>query len=769
MPKLSEVDINCREAAVYWASLTTTPPPPPPPTAAVAATTPAVAGGSGGGGSSGVRSWGFVAYVGRRAGDDEAAVVRSLSGCVVPVEGYTRHRATSGPLRCATCGTASLLRDSADAEKTERAVEEGERAVEKTERAVEKTERAVEKTERAVEKTERAVEEGERAVEKTERAVEKTERAVEEGERAVEKTERAVEEGERAVEKTERAVEKTERAAEEGEEEEDFVPVFYPLQVPRPSARRPFTHISPDPLTALLAVPSFVLSAAAAAPSADARARLLPATFLVLRAAAADFVPARGGGGGRTPEALTAAVERLSAFAASAGTPRCVRVDGFPSVMHVPALLAVLLVRRLSLTEEEKDEDGEVQEEACTGLLRAVPLSALRGAAEKEASRRGRLARAVFGEGGGGRGRHRCAAWRQRLRFAFEIAEGLLAPAAPAPAEAAAAPSAVQAAFEAAWRRADAAAPAEGAGRAVEEVEGDDAADAQAFHATLALCMSAERRRAADASCCLDAAAAAAVDAVGAAADGGECKRRRVAATPRRLFDPLLADCRALQPSTERPIAHPFTPTEQAMLPEGFEYLDGFLTADAEQAAVEAVRRDLAAGGGRGMKRRVAHYGYPYLYPDGGIDLANPVSGGLPAWVAAMARRLEDALGLRAGVLTQMTANEYTPGQGIAPHFDEFKTIGEPLITVSLLSDIVMTLECPDTRSKTDVFLHKCSAALFTRAARYGWTHGIPKRKTDPPPCGGGCAEKGAKPLPRQPRVSLTFRNCPPTEAWKRS
>eukprot|EP00754_Rhynchopus_humris_P050057 Rhum_TRINITY_DN8734_c0_g1::Rhum_TRINITY_DN8734_c0_g1_i1::g.29654::m.29654/K10770/ALKBH8; alkylated DNA repair protein alkB homolog 8 len=671
MPKLSEVDISCKEAAAYWASLQA------PVTAVASATaTPTVAGGS-----SGSRSCGFIAYIERRSGDDEAAVVRSLSRCVVPVEGYTRHRATSGPLRCATCGAASLLRDPAAAEKAEE---------------------------------------------------------------------------------------------EEEADGEDLIPVFYPLQVPRAFARRPFTHISPDPLTALLAVPSFVLSAAAAAPSADARARLRPATFLVLRAAAADFVPARGGGG-RTPEALTAAVERLAAFAASGGTPRCVRVDGFPSVMHVPALLAVLLVRRISLGEEEedaKDEEGK-DEEACTGLLRTAPLPALRGAAEKEASRRCRLARAVFGEGGGrgggGSTKHQSAAWRQRLRFAFEVVEGLLAPAAPA---AAPAPSAVQAAFEAAWRRADAAVPAEDAVQAEEEeVEGgDDAADAQAFHASVARCVSAERRRAADASCCVDAAGAA--GAATAAEDGGECKRRRVEAAtpPRRLFDPLLADCRALQPSTERPIAHPFTPVEQAMLPEGFEYLDGFLTADAEQAAVEAVRRDLAAGGGRDMKRRVAHYGYPYLYPDGGIDLANPVPGGLPAWVAAMARQLEDALGLQAGALTQMTANEYTPGQGIAPHFDEFKTIGEPLITVSLLSDIVMTLECPDTRSKTDVFLHRRSAALFTRAARYGWTHGIPKRKTDPPPCGGGgSAEKGAKPLPRQPRVSLTFRNCPPTEAWKRS
>eukprot|EP01063_Lacrimia_lanifica_P013080 TRINITY_DN19728_c0_g1_i1.p1 TRINITY_DN19728_c0_g1~~TRINITY_DN19728_c0_g1_i1.p1 ORF type:complete len:635 (+),score=143.32 TRINITY_DN19728_c0_g1_i1:612-2516(+) len=239
------------------------------------------------------------------------------------------------------------------------------------------------------------------------------------------------------------------------------------------------------------------------------------------------------------------------------------------------------------------------------------------------------------------------------------------------------------------------------------------------------------------------------------------------------VVDPVLSDLRLLQPLLDRGyLGYPLVAWEAAAVPQGFHYFDAFLT-DAEAAALAAsVAPDLAPGQSfstHTMLRRIAHYGFPYKYPDGGIDLESPFPEGMPAWVETLARRVESACGAKAGTLTQMTANEYLPGQGISSHFDEFTTIGEALATVSLGSDVPMQLVEPRTGRKVEVLLRKNSLAVFTGDARYAWTHGIAKRTKDKAAARPKADPSGSAPSSseRAHRVSLTFRNCPPTADWR--
>ena len=226
-------------------------------------------------------------------------------------------------------------------------------------------------------------------------------------------------------------------------------------------------------------------------------------------------------------------------------------------------------------------------------------------------------------------------------------------------------------------------------------------------------------------------------------------------------FDVLMEDATILQPQgLNNPVQFPLTEVQQRMIPKGFIYIQNFLKPDESDSILSAVAPSLQAGAGKGMQRRVAHFGFNYRYPADGIDVDNPHEGGMPVWCRSLATRVETALHIRKGGLTQMTVNEYEPGQGIASHFDDFETIGEPLVTVSLCTPTVMSLQDHSTGFKVDVVLEPNSVAMFTEDSRFKWTHGIPKRSLDPHPSGEGTVKRGV-------RVSATFRNVPPCSNWR--
>src|SRR5687767_1471532 len=99
--------------------------------------------------------------------------------------------------------------------------------------------------------------------------------------------------------------------------------------------------------------------------------------------------------------------------------------------------------------------------------------------------------------------------------------------------------------------------------------------------------------------------------------------------------------------------------------PAGLDYIPGLLS-QAEQADVLA--QVDACTWSTELKRRVQHYGYRYDYRGRRVDHSMYL-GPLPRFADAVTDRL-----LWAGLIgqrpDQLIVNEYTSGQGIAPHVD---------------------------------------------------------------------------------------------------
>lgn len=147
--------------------------------------------------------------------------------------------------------------------------------------------------------------------------------------------------------------------------------------------------------------------------------------------------------------------------------------------------------------------------------------------------------------------------------------------------------------------------------------------------------------------------------------------------------------------------------------------------------------------------RRVQHFGYQFIYGANSINREDkktdiPTSiqdvlshSDLKSWVA-------DKFSF-----DQITANDYRPGGGIPPHTDSHAPFEETIISISLISDIVMTFRDPLSGESYHIFLPARSALIMTGVARYLWTHQIAERKVDR-------VEKEL--LFRRHRISLTYR-----------
>ena len=145
------------------------------------------------------------------------------------------------------------------------------------------------------------------------------------------------------------------------------------------------------------------------------------------------------------------------------------------------------------------------------------------------------------------------------------------------------------------------------------------------------------------------------------------------------------------------------------------------------------------------LSRRVQHYGYKYDYKARNIDSSMHI-GDLPNWLQKLADRMHTE-NIFERPPDQAIANEYLPGQGIAPHIDCEPCFGGTIATLSLGSTAVM-----DFASETErlpVFLEQRSLAILKGESRYDWTHAITKRKKD-------IIDNYT--ILRARRVSLTFR-----------
>ncbi len=160
----------------------------------------------------------------------------------------------------------------------------------------------------------------------------------------------------------------------------------------------------------------------------------------------------------------------------------------------------------------------------------------------------------------------------------------------------------------------------------------------------------------------------------------------------------------------------------------GLYYIRAFLDDHQQRSAIRQI--DESAAWLTDLERRVQHYGWRYDYRARTIDRSMRI-GPLPAWLEAIAVLLYERTGQFPSVPNQAIVNEYEQGQGIVMHVDR-QCFGPAVATVSLGDDWMMDFRAVGGREKKQLLLERGSALVLTEKARYGWLHGIAKRKSEP-------------------------------------
>ncbi len=218
----------------------------------------------------------------------------------------------------------------------------------------------------------------------------------------------------------------------------------------------------------------------------------------------------------------------------------------------------------------------------------------------------------------------------------------------------------------------------------------------------------------------------------------GDAFRRLVAVEPGRLPAPPISE------------SHVKSDEETQGIP-GLKLVRNFLTEAEEREIIAKIDTN---DWSNELERRVQHYGWRYDYKSRQVDPSMHI-GPLPDWANRVAQRLVDEGYL--GILPdQVIVNEYRENQGIAPHIDSESSFADGVAMISMWETWEMVFKKRRGGDKVTRKLERRSATILTGEARYGWTHAILKRKSDP----GAVKPGNKKPsrIPRDRRISLTFR-----------
>ena len=218
----------------------------------------------------------------------------------------------------------------------------------------------------------------------------------------------------------------------------------------------------------------------------------------------------------------------------------------------------------------------------------------------------------------------------------------------------------------------------------------------------------------------------------------GDAFRRLVAVEPGRMPAPPISE------------SHVKSDEETQGIP-GLKLVRNFLTEAEEREIIAKIDTN---DWSNELERRVQHYGWRYDYKSRQVDPSMHI-GPLPDWANRVAQRLVDEGYL--GILPdQVIVNEYRENQGIAPHIDSESSFADGVAMISMRETWEMVFKKRRGREKVTRKLERRSATILTGEARYGWTHAIPKRKSEP----GAVKPGNKKPsrIPRDRRISLTFR-----------
>jgi alkylated DNA repair dioxygenase AlkB len=174
----------------------------------------------------------------------------------------------------------------------------------------------------------------------------------------------------------------------------------------------------------------------------------------------------------------------------------------------------------------------------------------------------------------------------------------------------------------------------------------------------------------------------------------------------------------------------------------GLSYRPDYITEQEEMELIKAID---AQPWDASWERRRQPYGKQY--GKSGPATERPI----PDWGRELADRLF-LEGVSDRPFDQMLINEYLPGQGIALHRD-YSPFDRTVVSISLLSACVMDFRELNTERHESLLLEQRSLLILTDEARYGWQHGIARRKND--------HWQGLR-IPRHRRLSITYRLTKP-------
>lgn len=184
--------------------------------------------------------------------------------------------------------------------------------------------------------------------------------------------------------------------------------------------------------------------------------------------------------------------------------------------------------------------------------------------------------------------------------------------------------------------------------------------------------------------------------------------------------------------------------------PPGLIVINDFITKEEEDQLVKLFDFKNNNNLGDMKHRQVKHFGYEFNYHTNNIDKDKPLEKEIPDKCKELFQRLKETQFSKFKP-DQLTANHYKPGQGIPPHIDTHSAFEDPIMSLSLLSDIIMEFK---NGSKTlCINLPRCSLTIMSGESRYAWTHAITPRKTDIT-----VRKNGLSAVIRKTRISLTFR-----------
>ena len=185
---------------------------------------------------------------------------------------------------------------------------------------------------------------------------------------------------------------------------------------------------------------------------------------------------------------------------------------------------------------------------------------------------------------------------------------------------------------------------------------------------------------------------------------------------------------------------------------DGLLYVPDFLSRSEEERLIGEIDKGHWQSGR--IRRRVQHYGWRCDYGARRINTSMRL-GPLPDWALSIARRLVSERLLRE-LPDQVIVNEYHGSQGISRHVDH-EGFADGIVMISLLESWEMVFRNPDNRRKVSQLLQRRSATIMRGAARYHWTHEIPRRLYEPGK------------VKRCRRISLTFRKVLEPEGRNRA